>query len=1151
MATSSSSSLPLHSTHSPTTSTSSESDLKHLSEKLDRLFGVKYVKELEPEEIDRRNAILTTPQRHAPTPALDISKLGVSSENRALHLPILSFSAQEILDYLISNLIKYKIITTTPLFSGGFARHCLVETSFNDLDIIFFIEAGNFDLIFHFFRNFVEIKLKALGAKLNFSSSKIFEFIESVYLYKKKIIGHEENLASLIGFGSIEFKFVLKRHYRYYVANYERFLVPIKHNSLFFAHPEPHYSPAKSSQALEDLKLGEFHVDCPEAVIDPLFRIIHATTNGFGIDFTSQLLPDALKKFTTSYPCTETASRDLMQRLRGHLDNHYPNQPEGQMVDFVNLLSLLQGLNKTSLYNHYITILAKALSCEREHGELKLRKGKKLEEYAELILPLSKMEEKCAKTPPTVSPQAEAFKLLSNLISQRPEISAHFVAFMQGLFFSEWCKKSSNIVMDSVKSYWQLGLQTSQNQCYYLTMPKGTLEELTINTLCSLKELNKSEVDLEQILRGFNISTFSFKDFISELLDAFESPRVRSLISLKILTGANPRVLKEFIHKEMPGYIDSQTLHLWHLQTSLQEYSRGMEEQTSLHLLIALLRHRIRHTGWQFSNEHFRQINKRLELLQNLPEKREISEKPDLKALLSSCFLALLAKIQPGIQPDFFLAVYKFQSLARRLKIFEESDHSKATAFIDLLHENFQHKETALIRGMAEALLPTSAETSQHEFCLYADILCSCESFQKERLEAVKVFRSLMTENFEERSTLMRLFCQILPNWRMVEESLSLFQEKMERKDFIQALYFNMKTQIYSKQPEAIERALITWLSNQPSKLNAIAHLLIGIKLLEIFCISKLEKEKKEHAETLMPIVNHLSSALKKGPPLIKNFSIKFPSKAKTELHDMLDLLFQEEHTHMLAKGLQKAFKEAFLEKAVIIPEIPITTETPITPEPPKNLENRNIVPLTLPNPISSIASKSSSSSASAALPDNKKKREFRGKTPRKWKALSQRTLEREWKETQAENRELNHLVQIAKMHRFFRSIVMGISRGMAAATTKTFFEVIKKTNPLATSPLATQLENKLQFLAFSVIAGMFLMTNQHRLHYSAGVTAITVTQMVLSFFASINLSISEEYSDFLVVTLGSAPAFMLGWDEIVMLSATVSALAVNLFRML
>lgn len=1151
MATSSSSSLPLYSTHSLTTSTSSESDLKHLQEKLDRLFGVKYVKELELEEIERRNAILTAPQRHAPTPALDISKLGVSTENRALHLPILSFSAEEILDYLILNLIKYKIITTTPFFSGGFARHCQVETPFNDLDIIFFIEAGNFDLIFHFFRNFIEIKLKALGAKLNFSSSKIFEFIESVYLYKKKIIRHEEDLASLIGFGSIEFKFVLKRHYRYYVANYERFLVPIKHNSLFFAHPESDYSPVKSSQALEDLIFGEFHVDHPETVIDPLFRITHASTNGFGIDFTSELLPDALKKFTISYPCTETASQDLMQKLRGHLDNHYPNQPEGQMVDFVNLLSLLQGLNKTSLYNHYITILAKALSCEREHGQLKLRKGKKLEDYVELISPLSKMEEKCAKIPPTLFPQVEAFKLLSTLIGQHPEISSHFVAFMQGLFFSEWCKKSPNIVMDSTKNHWQLGLQTSQDQCYYLTMPKGTLEELAINTLCSLKELNQFEVVLEQILREFNIPTFSFKElhkqaFISELLHAFESPKVRSLISLKILTGANSRVLKEFIPKEMPGYIDSQTLHLWDLQTGLQEYSRGMEEQTSLHLLIALLRHRIRHTGWQFSSEYFRQINRRLELLQNLPEKIEISENPALKALLSSCFLALLAKIQPGIKQDFFLAIYTFQSLAKGLKIFGESDHSKATAFIALLHENFQHKETVLIRGMAEALLPTCAETSQHEFCLYADILCSEESFQKEQPEAVKVFGSLMTQNFEERSTLMRLFCQILPNWRMVEESLSLFQEKMERKDFIQALYFNMKTQINSGQPEAIERALITWLSNQPSKLNAIAHLLIGIKLLEIFRISKLEKEKKEHAETLMQIANHLSSALKESPLLIKNFTIKFPSKAKTELHEMLNLLFQEKNTHILARGLQKAFKEAFLEKAVIIPE------TSITPEPPKSLEKRNIVPLTLPNPTGSIASKSSSPTASAVLPDNNlKKREFRGKTPRKWQALSQRTLEREWKETQAKNFELNHLVQIAKVHRFFRSIVMGISRGMAAATAKTFFEVIKKTNLVSTSPLTTHLENKLQFLAFSVIAGMFLMTNQHRLQYSAGVTAITVTQIVLSFLASINLSISEEYSDFVAVVLGSAPAFMLGWDEIVMLSATVSALAVNLFRML
>lgn len=907
----------------PLSSSFDESDLKEqqeLQSKLNTLFGLKYVRKLTDEEIARRNAILKTPQQLFPNPAIDISTLGISAENLSAYLPVLSFSVEEILHFLIPKLKKHRVTKNPPFFSGGFARHCLAETSFKDLDINVFIEADGFELILQLFRNFLEIKLRALDVKLD-ASPEIFEFIEAAYLYKKKTLKEEGNphrLASLISLGGIEFKFILVRHYRYYVADYERFLVPVFDNSLFFAHPEASYTEDKSSQAIQNLILGKFYVENPRNVIDLPFRMVHAITNGFSIISSADLLLDSLDTFKTAYPLDKPAL--LMQKFQNHQDSHYPNDPQAQLIDFLNFMGLLQNISDLVLRHHYIAIVATAFSTARTPGELKLSKEKTLKSYTSLFLPIpaSAAAGAGAGTGAVThssrhSEPIKAFRLLSSLIEQHPEISSSLILLIQTLFCFEWCKKNPNISFESISQNWQLAL-THAKGISYLNMPEQTIEEMAIHTLRSWRELSKFQKIIEEVVRELHFASFSFGEshkriFTLELLKVIDSSRMRSLTSLRAIREFNP----EFIRKELAECLEPDILNQWYLKTSLRRLSKASSStrETPFSLLIAFLYHRIRTTDWQFTIEHFKQLNRHLQILRPLND-------PKVQLLLADCFLLLLSKIRAPILNDFFLEIYQFGSSLKHLGILREEDSLKVSALIAQLHEESRlTKEVVLMRGIIDALMEDCARQSQIKFRQYTEILCSFESIQKMMPTAAKIFAAFTPDDFERnRSKIMHIFiCQIMTiNWHIAEEALYVCQEKMITVDFIQALYLIMKEQISCQEPAAFNKALSTWFNNCPNKINFMEHFLIGIKLLETSLTAKLETEV-DSSQKVPKIVDRLIYCIKESHAFFEHFPGVAAVKMKAELLKVSPILSRK--FLPLTKKIQQIIKQNLTETFV------------------------------------------------------------------------------------------------------------------------------------------------------------------------------------------------------------------------------------------
>lgn len=335
---------------------------------------------LTPDQIDRRNTILSNQEKSIITP-------------RGIGFPRVSFTLLDILNFIFPTVRK--MIDEPMCIIGGAASKVMMGLEHSDVDICFYIRKDYFDEIQALVRRFIS---QQLGMELP------NHIIDNNYLENMLCIPGQ---FSYFGLGKIDLKFILNPNCKRSLTASDGFHIPIYANSDYaYCVNRSHWCDAQNFKlALYLLKTRQFVIDnsVKEDIDDLALRLTHRMTQGFRIESIEDLSSIALDHLNHLYPQKFVPKVFAFQdKLKKHQRNHYSNCKTELTIDLLNFLSFLQFSKKID-------------------GNVSREKTR--QEFYKTI----------------ASIQKETIPLFA-LISRNPSYTHDLLAFVKGLFLLEWIK---------------------------------------------------------------------------------------------------------------------------------------------------------------------------------------------------------------------------------------------------------------------------------------------------------------------------------------------------------------------------------------------------------------------------------------------------------------------------------------------------------------------------------------------------------------------------------------------------------------------------------------------------------------------------------------------------------------------------------------
>lgn len=597
-----------------------------------QFFHIHPVRQLETIEIDRRQKLLAMIHYLKPNPSFgDDSKF-----------PIISFSTSEFCSFL-SEELKKNFFSFSFLLTGSGVRHCLINDLFNDVDINCYIMEPCFDFILNLVRYFIECKLKTS------STSLTKDQIDNIYVYRKKrIFENGITIASFIGLGTLEFKFILKEtHYRYYVATFEGFLISLFNDQLYYVSHDLDYSKKDHEEAMKALLTHKFIVKKPEEITDLFFRMLLALTHGFLLPSQDELLALALKQFCIDYSLDQPDI--LIRKIHQHFQNHFPGHIQGQLIEIFNIFTLLENIENSELRYQYYSLICKAWTLEKPSTSK-----------------LSKIESTESKEPPKGF-FFKPFGALSEILQANPKLISEILTLIHSVIFLENNKTISSETPKSIK-----GTLGKLNFQFLLT--KKPLEKLAIECLTSWNRLELYEKEIQEIfnfigVRGIAFNKIGRKKILKIWMDVFQRANAR-------LTLTDP--LYELITKELSDSFDNFEIEKWHAKVGLKTFIDHSLSKEGILQAVRVILYRLKISSFNPNIEHICQIHVRLKEIKPI----DLQSYLQLKVSLSKAIQCMIFQVVKNPEMRVIIELKCLCETTEKLVLFNIQEKKKINSLL-------------------------------------------------------------------------------------------------------------------------------------------------------------------------------------------------------------------------------------------------------------------------------------------------------------------------------------------------------------------------------------------------------------------------------------------------------------------------------------
>jgi hypothetical protein len=758
-----------------------ESEIKVSQEVYPQLkiaFGVHVVRELTPLEISNRTNVLKLERSLEPNPALDLTSLGILAHETFLYFPAIRFSGEELCKYLSERLHKSRITKYPPFCSGGAVRHCLAGYSYEDLDINIYLEKDAFSLVKMIVRDFLIDKLKTSGAKLDFNNSGVFDLIEAIYLYKKFLCFSKEKSdsfkphveASLISLGGIDIKFIYDRKYRYHVASFHRFLLPVNGNMLCYVNLNPTYDDKEWVHSYDELINRKFVVRDYKLVSELIFRIEHAITLGCEIHGRQELIDFAFQQVKG-----EREYEDLLQiRMQRHLQSHYSHDPQGQLTAILNMLRLCQPKKRDSERffshffndsdrNNYYSMIATAYLAESTVKDVKWPIGKTLEDFKNVIKkePMPEIPVLKIRFP------NKYFAHFAQFIQEYPTSGDALLKVIHGFVAYDWMQFHPYFSLFGCPNKFPI---KGRKAVYYLSIQDQSLKEILVTCLDNWKKLDEvSKIidDPERLKNGIHeclkvlgIINISFdaagkQKIINGLMHALE--KFHSQIIVCYNPDIIPHAACEHVLKEISTYLLEGEIEEWRIKGELREFRdrRLIKKSDEISQILGLVLAYINAANFRPKIEHLRQISTKMKVLENPARALQICEhKPVRNALARTFSLTILRNIkEPCVEEpcvEMLIELHRLWVVAGSTGIFSPQECQENFNLIFEAYEKFPSIEN--LDQLVELIRLWLATNEKHQLTVEMKnkLLAEVQSRLKHMMSLVKAKVEQMVDQNEE-----------------------------------------------------------------------------------------------------------------------------------------------------------------------------------------------------------------------------------------------------------------------------------------------------------------------------------------------------------------------------------------------------------------
>ena len=515
------------------------------------------------------------------------------------YFPPLRISALEFCQFI------EKRLGVPPVLAGSAVGYSLAGRKNHDLDFKVFLQRQNYqDLRIHggldewiirLSVDFILEKLRVSGVPLNYEADGLRDLINSVYLHRKhQVINESERNcdAIFINMGH-DFLFIMNPDYRWYLATFDRFLLSIDEEAIYYLSPQKMDDTegfqktlsADIQKTMNDLQKGQFIVEKPSETRDLFVRLIHASLKGMTIESPTLVIGEALRLLQSEYTMNSAL---FIKRIHTLFEKFAYSYSPVEIL--LATFSLLQHVKDPKLCSHWCWIAAQALRDDGPKIILNSIKSRKLGEYSNLLL-FGK-----AKALEIVPREFNFLKiggLLTKLNVDEQGVISDILTVIQAI-----------VSLESERDPKFLRLQK-------IFFDRPAIEEMLVRCSTSLTNLKKYFEDLSLLLEYLGLPK-KYMDGESNLLNALLRSLGRKSIDLGSLRPSFEELKK--ILGDHPGVIFPAHLKLKKdLQLCLDTMSlQERKTKDGLGEFIAVFAHRMKNSGFCPDIKYIRQMNERL-----------------------------------------------------------------------------------------------------------------------------------------------------------------------------------------------------------------------------------------------------------------------------------------------------------------------------------------------------------------------------------------------------------------------------------------------------------------------------------------------------------------------------------------------------------
>lgn len=609
---------------------------------LDDIFQIRKVRPLTEVEQNKKRECLSVVHTLLPSSFIDPESIGLSRSTFEKIFPPLHFTAEEVYMFLKGPLKREEISIFPVFLTGGAVRYCLANRPYNDVDCNVFIEKSDFSYILNILKTFIQYKLEGIRDSLFYSDiapERLSHIIDTVYFYNKVQLPPKNPpyVASFIGLGTLQLKFIHSSLYRYFVANYEGFLIPLNGDHLCFVNQSLSYSPLDAERAFQDLLEQNYVVERPHEIHGLFFRIIHALTPGRDIYKQPGLIEIALNKFCEEYPIGEWSNEKFKLKVQQHIKNYYLTDISGQFISILNMFILLGQIKDSTIRHSYWRLIAQAWLQEDGRSDEYIRKCYSMKLARLIRFQMTEITPK--RESPSSLKSERPFSALARLIIDQPAITENILALIQSVLWMPELEARTYPAFTPIKV---------DGKSYALATCTQPFEQLAIHSLQAWTHLKGHDTSIEQVFHLLGMRHIAFNETLrNQMVEVW-----MKMIPKRATSNESIRRFTEFLITD--GQYDSQILEEWQIHSCFRYVIGRPNLPREIKTTLQIIHYRLKISRFNPSLEIIKQINISLIRLKDLLEDASIRNQLDkrylnlIKNVVGPALTYMLAKRIPS-----------------------------------------------------------------------------------------------------------------------------------------------------------------------------------------------------------------------------------------------------------------------------------------------------------------------------------------------------------------------------------------------------------------------------------------------------------------------------------------------------------------------